>query len=88
MNLDTDAIVAAIQAQVIALADQMGIDASDLGADDLIPATGYIDSAGLLELIAWFEKSYAFKIPADDLTIDHLGTPASMAAYVRRAKGL
>lgn len=88
MNLEQQAIEAAIKAKIVAIADQLGMDASDLGSEEIIPATGLIDSAGLLELIAWFEQSYAFKIPAEDLTIDHLGTLSSMAAYLRRAKGL
>lgn len=36
--------------------------------DEVISATGLIDSAGLLELIAWFEAEYAFSIPA---VVDH-----------------
>lgn len=88
MNLDSPSIQAAIKDKVIALADAMGIDASDLQPDEVIPATGLIDSAGLLELIAWFESTYAFRIPPDELTIDNLGTLASMADYLRRRKGL
>lgn len=88
MNLDQGAIEAAIKDKIVAIADQLGIDAADLQPDEVIPATGLIDSAGLLELIAWFEDCYAFKIPADELTIDNLGSLQSMAAYLRRRKGL
>lgn len=88
MNLDTPAIEAKIKSKVIELAEQLGSDASDLLNDEVIPATGLIDSAALLELIAWFESEYDFRIPTDELTIDNLGTLAAMAAYVRRRKGL
>lgn len=88
MNLDSQTIEAEIKAHIMGIADRMGIDASDLQPDDVIPATGLIDSAGLLELIAWFESHYDFRIPADELTIDNLGTLQSMAAYLRRRKGL
>lgn len=88
MNLDTAAIEAAIKAQVMKIADSLGADASDLQNDEVIPATGLIDSAGLLELIAWFEISYAIKVPAEEFTIDNLGTLATMAQYLRRRKGL
>lgn len=88
MNLDATAIEAAIKAQIIAIADGLGSDASDLATDEVIPATGLIDSAGLLELIAWFEKAYDFRIPAQELTIDNLGTLSAMAGYLRRRKGL
>lgn len=88
MNLDTAAIEAAIKARVMAIADALGADATDLQPDEVIPATGLIDSAGLLELIAWFEATYAFSIPAAELTIDNLGSIQDMARYLRRCKGL
>lgn len=82
MNLDRDEIQQAIKRKVVELADLLGCDANDLGFDELIPASGYIDSAGLLELIAWFEATYAFRIPSADLTIDNLGSVAQMAEYL------
>jgi acyl carrier protein len=88
MNLDTAAIEAAIKARVMEIADSLGADASDLQADEVIPATGLIDSAGLLDLIAWFEGAYQIKIPTDEFTIDNLGTMTAMARYLRRRKGL
>lgn len=86
MNLDRDAIQHAIKAKVIELADQLGSDASDLTFDEIIPASGYIDSASLLELIAWFEATYQFRIPDSDMTIDNLGSAAQMADYLLRSK--
>ena len=88
MNLEPAAIEAAIKARIVSIADTLGADASDLAPDELIPASGLIDSAGLLELVAWFEATYSFKIPPDELTIDNLGTLQGMAAYLRRCKGL
>lgn len=88
MNLDQQAIEAAIKAQVMIIADRMGSDASDLMPDEVIPATGLIDSAGLLELLAWFESHYSFAIPPAELTIDNLGTMSAMANYLRRSNGL
>lgn len=88
MNLDQHAIEAAIKAQIVTIADRLGSDASDLMPDEVIPATGLIDSAGLLELLAWFEAHYSFAIPPAELTIDNLGTLTAMATYLRRSKGL
>jgi D-alanine--poly(phosphoribitol) ligase subunit 2 len=88
MTLQQSDIEAAIKCKVMEIAQTLGSDASDLQADEVIPATGYIDSAGLLELIAWFEQAYAFKIPADELTIDNLGTMTAMGRYLLRRKGL
>lgn len=88
MNLERSSIQQAIKAKVIELAQVMGSDAGDLSFDELIPASGYIDSAGLLELIAWFEATYALKIPDADLTIDNLGSASQMADYLLRSKQL
>lgn len=88
MNLDSEAVIAEIKAEIVRIADRLDCDASDLQSDEIIPASGLIDSAGLLELIAWFESTYAFTIPPADLTIDNLGSMQSMAGYLRRAKGL
>jgi acyl carrier protein len=81
-------VQAAIKQKIIKLADGLGADASDLQPDEVIPATGLIDSAGLLELIAWFESAYLFTIPPAELTIDNLGTLKGMADYLFRRKGL
>ncbi|GMV73338.1 MAG: hypothetical protein AMXMBFR78_02890 [Rubrivivax sp.] len=88
MNLEPAAIEANIKARVVEIAASLGADASDLTSDEVIPATGYIDSAGLLELIAWYEDAYRIKIPAEDFTIDHLGTVAAMVRYVIRRKAM
>lgn len=66
----------------MAIADSIGEDATDLQPDDIIPASGAIDSAGLLELIAWFEGEYGIQIPTSDFTIDNLGSMALMADYL------
>lgn len=81
-------VQAAIKQKVVELADGLGADASDLQPDEVIPATGLIDSAGLLDLIAWFESAYQFSIPPAELTIDNLGTLTQMADYLFRRKGL
>jgi acyl carrier protein len=88
MTLEPSAIQAAIKRKVVEIAETLGSDASDLQPDEVIPATGYIDSAGLLDLIAWFEQAYDFKIPTEELTIDNLGTLSSMADYLLRRKGI
>ena len=88
MNLERGAIEAAIKDKVIAIADGLGCDARELENDEIIPATGLIDSAGLLELIAWYEKEYAIQLAQDEITIDNLGTLSAMAEFVLKKKGL
>jgi len=88
MTLTRADVQAAIKQKIVELAEQLGADASDLQADEIIPATGLIDSAALLDLIAWFESAYDFRIPPAELTIDNLGTLQGMADYLFRRKGL
>jgi len=56
MKLERDAIKTAIREKVIALARELGEDASDISDDDIIPATGTLDSAAILGLGVWYEK--------------------------------
>jgi D-alanine--poly(phosphoribitol) ligase subunit 2 len=87
MSLDKQAIELEIKNKVVEIADRMGDDASELQSEDIIPATGLIDSAGLLELIAWYEDHYQIRLAQDEITIDNLGTLSSMADFVLRRKG-
>ena len=82
MVLNKESIEAEIKAKVVEIAAQTGDDASDLGLDDIIPATGLIDSTGLLELIAWYEKNYEILLAQEEINIDNLGTLARMAEFV------
>ena len=88
MSLDKPAIELAIKNKIVDIASRMGDDASELQSEDVIPATGLIDSAGLLELIAWYEDHFQIRLAQEEITIDNLGTLASMADFVLRRKGL
>jgi len=88
MSMNRASIAAEIKAKVIEIAAQTGDDASELGLDEIIPATGLIDSTGLLELIAWYEKTYEIPLAQEEINIDNLGTLKRMAEFVLRKKGL
>lgn len=88
MSLNKVSIEAAIKAKIVEIAAQTGDDASELEPDEIIPATGLIDSTGLLELIAWYEKTYEIPLAQEEINIDNLGTLARMAEFVLRKKGL
>ena len=83
---DKNDIQLAIKQKVIELANELGSDASDLALDEIIPASGYIDSAALLDLIAWFEAQYGIQVPSEDLTIDNLGSAVLLADYLLKRK--
>lgn len=88
MALNKELIEAEIKAKVVEIAALTGDDASELALDDIIPATGLIDSTGLLELIAWYEKTYKISLTQEEINIDNLGTLTRMAEFVIRKKGL
>ena len=88
MAFTKESIEAEIKAKVVEIAAQTGDDASELALDDIIPATGLIDSTGLLELIAWYEKNYEIPLAQEEINIDNLGTLTRMAEFVLRKKGL
>ncbi len=87
MNLDRDAIKAAVRAKVIELAKNLGMDASEIGDDDIIPATGYVDSAAILELVVWYEDAYQMPLKQEEINIDNLGSINSMTEFVLKRKG-
>ncbi len=82
MSLDHDSVTAAIRAKVIELAENLGYDASALQNDDIIPATGYLDSAGILELVVWYETTYDFPLKQEEINIDNLGSVNAMAEFL------
>ena len=89
MNLDREAVKAAIRSQVIELAKALGIDASDISDDDVIPATGLLDSTAVLQLVVWYEQAYDLPLKQEEINIDNLGSINAMAEFLlaRKAAG-
>ncbi|MBF0626314.1 MAG: acyl carrier protein [Magnetococcales bacterium] len=81
--MDPDRTTSAIRGEIERLARRAGHDASGLADDDLIPATGLLDSTAILELIAWYEDHFGLEIPEEVLTIDNFGSIALMAAWAQ-----
>ena len=88
MNLDREAVKAAIRTQVIALAKALHMDASEIGDDDIIPATGLLDSTAVLELVVWYEQAYDFPLRQDEINIDNLGSINAMTEFLLARKGV
>ena len=82
MTIDKDEIKANIRAKIIELADRLGNDAGELQDDDIIPATGLLDSAAILEMVVWYDEFYAMNLKQDEINIDNLGSLDAMADYV------
>ena len=87
MSFDIATLKDQIRAKVQELAANMGADATGMGDDEIIPATGLLDSAGILELVVWYEAEYDMPLEQDEINIDNLGSIDAMAAFVITKKG-
>ena len=86
MDLDREAVKSSIRSKVIDLAKALNIDASSLGDADIIPATGYLDSTAMLELVVWYEQTYDFPLKQEEINIDNLGSINAMADFLLSRK--
>jgi len=82
MNLDREAVKAAIRSQVIELARALGTDASEIGDDDVIPATGLLDSTAVIQLVVWYEQTYDLPLKQEEINIDNLGSINAMTEFL------
>jgi D-alanine--poly(phosphoribitol) ligase subunit 2 len=85
-SADVSGAKRAIRDRIIEMAERRRVDARGLKDDDIIPETGVLDSAGILELIIWVEMTFGVTIDQSDLTLDNFGTIDAMVSYLRRAK--
>lgn len=75
-----------IRVKLKELAAGLGHVGADFADDDLIPATGLLDSALILELVVWYESHFGLKLRQDEINIDNLGSVNAMTDYVSRSK--
>jgi acyl carrier protein len=80
-----DEVKKEIRNKVAEIAKTLGRNAGALKDEDVIPETGLLDSAGIMELIMWYEAKWDLSIAQEDLTIENFGTINAMASYLRRA---
>ena len=71
-----------IREKLIAIAAELGNDASQIADDEIIPATGLVDSAGILSLVVWYEEAFEMPLKQEEINIDNLGSIDAMAAFV------
>jgi D-alanine--poly(phosphoribitol) ligase subunit 2 len=76
-----------ILAKVVELAKFQGKDARALQPGQMIPKSGFLDSAGLMELMLWYETHFDLTIDQDDFTLENFGTVNAMLDYLERARG-
>jgi acyl carrier protein len=59
-------------------------DAAAIGDDTSLISTGYVDSTGMLELIAFLEEDYGIVISDTEMTPANLETIGRIARFVAR----
>jgi acyl carrier protein len=76
-----------IRQKVRQIAGDLGHDARHLSDDDILPETGLLDSAAILELILWVETEFGIDIDQQELSLDNFGSIRRMTAFIdaRRA---
>jgi D-alanine--poly(phosphoribitol) ligase subunit 2 len=79
--MDAAAMQAEIRAKVVELAAKLGNDASGVSDDEILPFTGLLDSAGLMELVAWYEQHFRIALKQDEINIDNFGSIRAMTEF-------
>ena len=62
-------------------------DPSELADDTSLITSGYVDSTGMLEVIAFLEAEFGIRIADDEATPENLDSVARIAAFVGRKRG-
>lgn len=86
MAFETEAARTKIRAKVRELARELGRDARGLGDDDMIPASGALDSAAILALIVWCEQEFRLELDMDEITTDNFGSVNRMIQHLGSLK--
>jgi len=50
--------------------------------EDELLIDGYVDSVGIMSLVAFIQESCEVKVPPEDFTIENFGTINALAAYL------
>ena len=72
-----------IRNKVIELAKALGRDARNLTETDILPRTGLLDSASILELIIWAETEFDLEFDQSDLSLENFGSIEKMSVYIQ-----
>ncbi len=82
MNAET--MQAEIRAKVVDLAAKLGNDATGVSDDEILPFTGLLDSAALMELVAWYEQHFGLTLKQEEINIDNFGSTRAMTGFGSR----
>lgn len=71
-----------IHKTVLELAKECGLDNAEITYDDVLPETGYLDSAAIIKLIVWLEVEFDLVIDDEDMTLEKLGSINQITSYI------
>jgi acyl carrier protein len=69
------------------LTRELGKDVEQIGNDESLLESGTIDSVGVMQLVAFLEKTYAITVEDDDLMPDNFDTITAIASFIERRQG-
>lgn len=55
-----------------------------LGEDEDLLSSGILDSLGILQIVAFIEKTFGIRIPDEDVVFDNFQSVNAMTAYLQR----
>lgn len=64
-----------------------GAEDAGLSADTSLLGAGYVDSTGVLEIIAFLEKTFGITVEDEEMIPANLDSIARQVAYVERKRG-
>ena len=81
MTIERADIIRRLRQRLNEAAAALGNDASRLSDTDIIPDSGVVDSAGLLEFVVWYDDAFNLDLQPEEMTIDNLGSLVAMADF-------
>lgn len=61
-----------------------GSDGGSLGEDDSFLENGIIDSTGIMEVVAWVEETFDFKVRDEDLLPENFDSVKRLVTYIAK----
>jgi Acyl carrier protein len=68
------------------MAQELGVETSDVREETLLFSSGIIDSFALVSLITFIEEKCRFRVNPMDVTLDNLDSIDRILGYVRRCR--
>jgi len=68
------------------VAQTLDIEATEIGMDTELPATGRLDSLAIVSLVAFLEDELGLKLPVHEIIPENFASVRRIVALVKRAR--